>query len=122
MRETIKVNSGLIAGILSQQIDINNPDEIMLKLEEISVLLALSSETVALSKQLLHKAENESIIKIMQSDNKLPASILKKQIEAECHHEIYLSKLSERQNAALVHSGDMLRSALSYLKAEMSNL
>lgn len=120
MIEKLKEYSIQIGKALSQSVDSNNPAEILGKIEELSTLLALSAHAVALSE----KVYNERICELVgeYENSHLSATEKKLIFQGRAKEEIYYLTLSERQNKALVHKIDGLRSVLSYLKTELEKL
>jgi len=109
-----------IGAALSQKIDHSNPDEILGKMNELTSLLGSSSEAVSVAEgkynqKLMELAEDTQFAKLTATDKKMVFG-------GRAKLEIYYVTLTERQNAALTHGIDGLRSMLSYIKSEMQNL
>lgn len=114
----LKTYSTQIGKAIGQKIDENNPEEIKGKIEELSSLLALSSHAVALSE----KVYNLKVLYLMDELEGYSATEKKMMIQGRASEEIYYLTLSERQNKALTHKIDGLRSILSYIKEELNKL
>lgn len=116
----IKQITKQIGKAIAQPIDKDNPDEVAGKIAELSNLLASSSHAVALSEMLYNERLSELVQKNEYSN--LNATEKKMLFAGLAKHEIYYCTLSERQNKALTHQIDGLRSIISYLKSEMQNI
>lgn len=103
---------------ISQSVDQNNPDEVKGKIEELSTLLSLSAYAVALSE----KVYNLKVSELFEELTAYNATEKKLIIQGRASEEIYYLTLCERQNKALVHKIDGLRSILSYIKTELERL
>lgn len=116
--DQLKENCKVIGKLISQKIDENNPSELKGKIEELTTLLSLSAHSVALSEKVYN-------IRVMELFNELEgynATEKKMMIQGRAADEIYYLTLCERQNKALVHKIDGLRSILSYIKTELERL
>lgn len=109
-----------IGEAISLDVARDNPDEIMGKLGCLTNLLATSSHAVALAEMVY----GQKLMELTESAQfkELTATEKKMIFAGKAKNEIYYVTLTERQNAALVHGIDALRSTLSFLKTEMSNL
>ena len=118
--EQVKQITTQIGKAIAQQIDKDNPDEVVGKIAELSSLLASSSHAVALSEMIY----NEKIAELAQSTAYagMTATDKKMIFAGRAKTEIYYVTLAERQNKALTHQIDGLRSIISYLKSEMQNI
>lgn len=116
-KENIKDWCFEIEEAIKLQIDNSNPDELMGKLNSLSNLTGLSSQTVAISEQLYNERLGELVM--AKEYSKMGATEKKMLFASLASDEIYLMTLSERLNRALVHSGEFIRSILSALKTEM---
>lgn len=105
---------------LSQEIDINNHNEVLGKINELTALLALSSHAVAVS-EMIYNAKLGSLIesKVYASNTPTEKKLL---YNAKCKDEIYFMTLSAEQNKALKYRSEGLRTVASYLKTEMENI
>jgi hypothetical protein len=97
--------------------DHNNPDEVSGKITEYVTLLAMTAEMFASSKNLM-KVEQGKLAE-QYSKSGLGANERKQIIEGKTADLIYLVDKTDRQNAALTHAIDGLRSQLSFIKADM---
>ncbi len=102
---------------LDRKIDEKNPTAVSNRLNELSSLLGLSSETVTNALQEYRSAKGQVIRECKGND--LPASIMKEYIDSECVVNEAKWKLAERYNSGIVHMIDAYRSILSYHKSEI---
>lgn len=118
--DNVKQATNTIGKSLAEQIDKDNPDEVIGKIQELSALLALSSHAVALSEMVY----NEKLSELVQNTaySGLSATDKKMVLAGRAKNEIYYLTLAERQNKALTHRIDGLRSIISYLKEEVRNI
>lgn len=118
--ENIKAISTQIGKELALKIDQDNPSEVMGKLNTLTSLLATSSHAVALSEALY----SEKLMQLTEANTwaGLSATDKKMVFAGRAKEEIYYTTLCERQNRALTHAIDGLRSMLSFIKSEMNNI
>ena len=99
-----------------------NPEEIMNRINTISVYMARSGEMLAQAKRQLRarksKEIRETIISIADK-NCLSASVQNALLDSVCEEEAYLVDLLDRINATCKHQIDALRSLLSYEKESL---
>lgn len=109
-----------IGAAISLEIDKSNPDEILGKLNSLTSLLGTSSHAVALAESLYA----EKLMQLTEDNmwSKLTATDKRMVFAGRAKTEAYYVTLTERQNRALTHGIDALRSMISYLKAEWSNI
>lgn len=106
-----------IASALTNPLNHEDAEQVSFRITEYSSLLGTSAETVALSEMVYNEALgalSESFI-----DSKVSATDKKMIFAGRLKKEIYLLTLSERQNRALTHAIDGLRSVLSFKKLEI---
>lgn len=108
-----------ITKALSEHIDRNIPDDIMYKIQELTSLLASSSEALASAEMQYSQRLMEETEKL--ADSKLSATDKKNIIAGRLKKEAYTVTLTERLNKALVHAIEAQRSVLSYIKEEYRN-
>ena len=102
----------------------SEPDDILQRIEYLSVLISQSGECLAAAKyyhDVLVHSELMNIIRDRMADS-LSATVLNKFVNALAKEESYLVKQFDRINSSAVHSLDGLRSILSYRKTEFSSL
>lgn len=104
-----------IGKAIALEVDRSNPDEIMGKLGALTSLLATSSHAVALAEKLMQLTEANTWAGLSATDKKMIFA-------GRAKSEIYYVTLTERQNRALTHGIEALRSMISYLKSELNNL
>lgn len=118
--ETLEQLTDLIGKAISQEINQNDGDEVVGKLNELSALQSTASHCLAL-------AETTRDLKFMQlaQDNeysKMTATDKKWIFLGKARNETYYLTLSERLTRSLSHRLDALRSILSFMKAEMQHI
>lgn len=118
--DQIKQITTQIGKAIAEKVDPTNPDEISGKLAELTNLLASSAHCVASSESIY----SERIAELLESGRYDGLNTTEKKLimAAKAKNEAYYVALSERQNKAITHSIDGLRSILSYLKSEMQNI
>lgn len=102
---------------IEQQIDKDNPDEVLGKLQELASLQSTASYCLATAKKL----HNSRIAKLLISNfYKEYSATDRKSIFLElAKEEVFLVNILERYVANISHSIDSLRSILSFMKHEL---
>lgn len=99
-----------------------NPEEIINRINAISVYMARSGEMLAQAKKQLRarksKEIQETILSIAEK-NCLSASIQNALLDSICEEESFLVDLLDRINATCKHQNDALRSLLSFEKESL---
>lgn len=117
--ENLKAVCEQIGKALSEKVDSSNPAEVVGKIEALTALLSSSAYAVALADKLYS-------IKIMELTEsyvgKLSVTEKKWVFDGKANEELYFVNLADRQNRGLSHAIDGLRSVISFLKAELTNL
>lgn len=118
--EILKELTDQIGNAISEEIDRNNPEEVTGKLSELAALQSTASHAMALSEMVY----NNKLMDLVQEQQylKLSATDKKYIFLGKAKMEGYYVTLCERQTRSLSHSLDALRSILSFMKAEMTNL
>lgn len=118
--DNLKEICNQIGKAIALEVDKGNPDEILGKLGSLTSLLATSSHAVALAESLYA----EKLMQLTEANTwaGLSATDKKMIFAGRAKSEIYYVTLTERQNRALTHGIDALRSMISYLKSELNNL
>lgn len=118
--ENLKAICQQIGKEIALEIDKDNPQEVMGKLGTLTNLLATSSHAVALSEMLY----SEKLMSLTEANTWVGMSATDKKMifAGRAKNEVYYVTLADRQNKAIVHSIDALRSIISFLKNEMSHL
>ena len=116
----VKEITDQIQSTITATINHSDPEQVLFKIAEYSNLLGSSTEAVALSEM----AYNEELAKLAEqfANSKITATDKKMIFAGRLKNQIYYMTLSDRQNKALTHSIDGLRSVISYLKSEIANL
>lgn len=114
----LKAITAQIAQALSETVE-QDPDQITGKMQELSALLGTSTEAVALAEMVY----SQKIMELTEqyADKSLSATEKKLIITGKAKEEGYYVTLTERQNRALTHVLDSLRSQLSFLKQDQLN-
>lgn len=109
-----------IGTALALQASRDNPDDLMGKLSELTNLLGSSAQSISLAEQIY----NEKLMQLVLDNRytKLGATEKKMLFAGLAKKEISYVTLSTELNRSLMKGIESLRSMLSYLKAEMSNL
>lgn len=109
---------GSIEGELTVSVGHESGDEVSDSLSRLSSLLATSANCVAISEQIYNEKLGKVLLRLPE---KMSATDKKLILTGELSNEKFLVTTSERQNAALVHAIDAMRSLLSYIKEEMKS-
>lgn len=114
------IEAGLvqIQTALNVTVSADNPQEVAYHLSELAALSGLSAVVQASARfvlETLKKAYLESAAKKGMTGN-----MARDYVASLCANEIGIYELAERQNRALVHKADALRSILSYAKTEIT--
>lgn len=99
-----------------------NPEEIINRINAISVYMARSGEMLAQAKRLLkikQRGDIQDIIMTIAKEGFLCASLQKVLLDSYCEDEAFLVDLLDRINATCKHQIDALRSLLSYEKESL---
>lgn len=108
-RKPVKINS-------------NNPHQIADKLVELQNILSLSVVVQASCKFFLENKKKDCFKELISEISILKVNLAKELVNSYCANELSAYELAERQNRAIVHQIDALRSVLSFLKSEVQNL
>lgn len=118
----IKHNLQHIQTKISVSLDTNNPQEIQNHLLDLSQLLSLSAVLQTSCKYFLEEKRKQAFNLCAEQLSVLGATLGKQLIDSYCSVELSAFTLAERQNKAIVHQMDALRSVLSFSKSELQNL
>jgi hypothetical protein len=88
---------------------------------KLSALLGLSAETVASSKRLLSEKELDVFDNDRDEIKKLTPNLGLRFLKAKCFEEQELVDLSDRYNAAITHTLELIRTNISLYKAEIGS-
>ena len=108
----------VIGKALEEKIDQENPQEVAGKMEELTVLLSNSCHAVALA-EMTYADKIGSLVE-SSAFSSLSATDKKMVFAGRAKNEVYYVTLTERQNRALTHKIEALRSMLSYIKSEQA--
>jgi len=102
----------------------SEPNDLINRIEQMAVYIALSGECLAEAKYYLDQRKNDAIevTLSMAKADKWSISIIHKKIDALCKDDNYLVNKLDRINASATHQLDGLRSVLSYRKTEFQTL
>lgn len=118
--ERLQLETDNIQKALRQTFDHTNPDEVSGRIKELSVFLSSSAELVALAEQVYN--EDLASLADQYATSKISATDKKYIFTGKLSKQIYFVTLTERQNRAITHIIEGLRSQLSLIKAEMQNI
>jgi len=124
-REALKETLQQIQTSLSKRYDSSEPSNLLDYLEELSYLLGNSSLAEASAKFWMEEKKKVVISEYVANTphkERLQPLMLKEYINSHCAIELAAYELASSQHSSLVHRIDSVRSALSYLKAEISNI
>ena len=100
----------------------SEPNDLIDRLENLSVLIAKSGNCLADAKYYLDQRKNDSITlalkEAMAGDWSI--TIIHKKIDALCKDESYLVNTFDRINRSATHQADGVRTIISYRKTEMT--
>lgn len=118
-KKNLEYSCSRIKELIERPLSKDNINAVQDKLIDLAAMSSLSAETVAQANKALKLKQEETIVKYRSS--KLPASILKLQIDSKCAEEFAMFTLADRLNAAITHCQDSLRTIVSYAKTELQN-
>lgn len=114
-----------IQDALNQRYDSSEPQNMLEYLEQLSYLLGNSSLAEASAKFWLEEKKKVVISQYVANTphkERLQPLMMKEYINSHCAVELAAYELANSQHSSLVHRIDAVRSALSYLKAELVNI
>ena len=119
--EHLKTKAEEMSVSLSSRIG-SEPHDILVRLEELNMMLADSSLCLANARYLQDNTINDAIISVLNDEvmSKASASIVNQFIKSKAKEINYIVNLFDRINSTIVHQIDSLRSILSFQKATMS--
>lgn len=109
-----------IATSLALDIDRENPEEVMGKMNELMNLLPSSAHAVSLAEMIY--SEKIMQLTLDKQFTGMTATDKKMIFAGRAKKEGYFVTLTERQNKALVHAIEGLRTIISYIKEQMRTL
>lgn len=124
-RDTLKATLQQIQETLSKRYDSSEPTNMLEHLEELSFLLGNSSLAEASARFWLEEKKKVVIAEYVANTphkERLQPLMLKEYVISHCAAEAAAYELASSQHSSLVHRIDAVRSALSYLKAEIQNI
>ena len=111
------------ASLMSNYLELkagNQPENIIERLELLSIMLIQSGECLAEAKyyqdQIIHGEITKALTEAYY--DKLSATVIKEFVRATAKDFNYLVTMFDRINSACVHQIDSLRSVLSFIKAQ----
>jgi hypothetical protein len=117
--EEIKALQEQIESVLSRDVDHTYHLDVSHKLAQISTLLASGSICIAESKRIELTTRGQWLRKYKDEINEMKPSVAKEFVNTACIDEQILSLRCDRNYSALLHAGEMLRSVLSMIKADI---
>lgn len=121
----LKATLQMIQSSLDRRYDSSEPSNMLELLEELSYLLGNSSLAEASARFWLEQKKQVVIAEYVANTphkERLQPLMLKEYILSMCAAEVAAFELASSQHSSLVHRIDAVRSALSYLKAEIQNI
>jgi hypothetical protein len=121
----LKATLQMIQSSLDRRYDSSEPSNMLELLEELSYLLGNSSLAEASARFWLEQKKQVVIAEYVANTpqkERLQPLMLKDYILSMCAAEVAAYELASSQHSSLVHRIDAVRSALSYLKAEIQNI
>jgi len=118
----IQRNLQIIQMTIEKKMDSNNPHEVQNHLLDLSQLLSLSAVLQTSCKFFLEEKRKQAFSLCSEQLSVLGATLGRQLIDSHCSVELSAYTLAERQNKAIVHQMDALRSVLSFSKSELENL
>lgn len=109
-----------IATSLAMDIDRENPEEVMGKMNELMNLLPSSAHAVSLAEMIY--SEKIMQLTLDKQFSGMTATDKKYLFAGRAKKEGYFVTLTERQNKALVHAIEGLRTIISYIKEQMRTI
>ena len=108
-----------IKKVLELEVTRDCMDDVQDKLIQLTALYSLSAETIAEATKKLHLKE----LQVLQELNNkgMQASIISKQLNAECFEERAIYDYADRLNSGISHTCDALRTIISLYRAEIEN-
>ena len=116
----VKVNLKSIRDVLDSDVIDCDISSIQNKALQITQLSGLASESKGTTKKILEQARLFHL-SVIQNE-KIPASIMSKKLDALCHDELALYEYADRINASISHTLDALRTIISLYKTELENM
>ncbi len=102
--------------------DVQSPDILLEYGFKLASYLSFSGEAMAEAKKILHDARRAAYLKVEGSTQaqarKWNVTLIKNYVDDSCANENEYYTLCDRCNSACVHTLDLIRSAISYLKSE----
>lgn len=105
-----------IDSILSVPLDAEDGNAISARIGDLVSLMSSSATAVATAERIYNEGVGEILTEMYEKKSATEKKLI---LAGRLSEQQYWLKQAERQNAALVHAVDGLRSMLSYLKQEM---
>ena len=124
MTEVQKVVKGMaiIDGIISKYVDPSDLAGLLQNLLELKTVLPNACDLEARSKMLMLRAMKVNMVELLTSGDKHPPTIINKLTEAMSADEVGLHTKAVRTARAITHAIDAMRTSVSAVKAEISQL
>lgn len=118
IREDIKIECMSMQKFLEVETS-NDPNELYERISQLNVYLARSGKLLAEVKLVLDNATNYYFTQCQNELTVLSASMQKRYIESKTADINYYVNWLDRINRGIVHSGDNIRTQMSFLKEEL---
>ena len=102
-----------------EEVPANDPNVISERLTRTNIYLARSGQLLAMVKQLQDECTNEIFLAEKADIMKMSATLAKQYISSFLSDVNYYVNWLDRLNRTFVHSGDNLRTQMSFLKEEL---
>lgn len=97
-----------------------NPHELIERLTDINIYMARSGKLLADAKEFQDEVTANVYAKHSDFISRVPATVAMKFVSSQCVTANKLVNWLDRQNRALVHQGDNLRTQISFAKQDLS--
>jgi hypothetical protein len=128
MIQNLKAELTAIMQILQEKATVKwqSPDAVMEYGHQVVGWMARTGEIQAEAKRILQDARAAKALSVKGSlqaaKSDMPATAFNRYVDDSCSKENELYELAERCNKSCTHTSDWLRTVLSTMRAEMSNL
>lgn len=122
-KEELKTKADKMNAFLQLEVG-SEPQDIIVRLEKLSILISQSGECLADAKYIQDTVIHSAIMDTVKQGyiDKLSITTINKLVNSLAKEENYLVNVFDRINSAATHQLDGLRSILSYRKTEFSTL
>lgn len=97
----------------------DDADELVVRIADLNVYMARSCKMLADAKRMQDNATMKAFEQYGDLLGRFPATIAARYVNAMCGNENYLVNWLDRLNRAFAHTGDNLRTQISYCKEQL---